>query len=891
MIILHLILIGSCTLLPAAVAAQDDEPTTVYGRILQNTEGEFIGERAELPAERYAAGLYYDFRPQSLKPLEKHVDMAIRDEFWTLCEKMKKEAEDDPTKKEMLEIHPCNEGKNILLEIVKNTSTQRNLARDLQLITAGYEMSLDNYTAQPLNIIARGQSITQIWQATNDPLTSPFQNTNVRALPYPPEKRAAIKTKQEEIASELDELIFESDKSGVMKHDTTELTAAIYRYRHGYNAVWDTDGENCRTFNQDLEVNEDLYRKARWCKLEEKMDELRSLVTANINPPKHESEFIVFPSYVDEEKNYFVWIRADDVGLAWNTELEPMQPALYTPDPAHVIGAPFAVYDSEVHKECMEKIAITDQTTDIKTACPTIIRGGDYPKEITEPGIYEGVCSHPFTRQGYLCRPLETDACPNLPEGESTASDDHMGKILLTDCRTPDFKDDVLTRYMESGPNLCEVGGWRTTINTEEDVPDTGDKDPELLPNACTNCVIDLVCYSDDDEEQRNKNEGGKEVHISQGGYELSNITKPWLSNIPKQENGVIQVFIGDDVEAATPYQILWGLTMAQQMCNLPVGAPIFESFVTPTKGCARQYQAHSVMCNALAEDGWLQRHGLTVAECVDIAFVEVAQDEEICRRSDDPARETNRIKWREMFEDIAEQDADYSCAEMVEDLANLEPRAQAIKNSLPLSCTPECVSSFQNTIGNNLCYTGQCIEQSLEWNRTIPGRTAMTANDQSFAWDACASPDPQNGNLNVLPAAISPHLPPYRPQYFIQKIEEVLCQLNGLPVESPPLLCGFNVQRSLSRPLLDISETTENLVRQSGELDAPAQKLQHTFVGMGARLASDMYTTYLTSAARALTETIAIMSEAVLDITETSFPSNMCSRYEETGQCPPQEE
>ena len=80
------------------------------------------------------------------------------------------------------------------------------------------------------------------------------------------------------------------------------------------------------------------------------------------------------------------------------------------------------------------------------------------------------------------------------------------------------------------------------------------------------------------------------------------------------------------------------------------------------------------------------------------------------------------------------------SCSDAV---TNMDARAKAMIASLPKVCTPECRSEFENTIGNNLCFIGQCIEQSWEEERIVPGRMPLNVGDEAFPWDSCIGTEP----------------------------------------------------------------------------------------------------------------------------------------------------
>jgi hypothetical protein len=441
--------------------------------------------------------------------------------------------------------------------------------------------------------------------------------------------------------------------------------------------------------------------------------------------------------------------------------------------------------------------------------------------------------------------------------------------IRLSECREPVLS--TPKKMSISGPDICGVGGWRLPTENPPN-PDTQAKD-NIPPTKCSNCSVDVYCAP------------------SCPG------TNPALAfTETKQSNGVIPICIPENILGSTAILqsvILHELVHAQQTCSNP------RTIVNKDLNhcCSAEYSASLVSCNALSDDGILkdvqiQHLGkdlpISAEFCAENLATIHCSAFGRCNNSPIPS-----ALFLQKLIDAADRSKvrvglPGSCAEAVN---ALDQRSKAVVASLPHVCTPECRSEYENSIGNNLCFVGQCIEQSWEQERLVPGRMSLNIGDESFPWDSCvgtepaANTDPPAPARLVLPTLTLPSLPEYNPWAVAQISDRALCQILGLPPRTPPTLCMGEVSTQLGRPL---SDPLDMLINLSKSLDAqidPARELERMAPGVGARYATNLYRSQVGPLQRSFAEIFGAAATLLEEIGSTSFPQQMCSRVDHA--CP----
>lgn len=876
----------------------------IYDTIKEKVELETNTEKTELAIQRFTLGIYYDAPLNTLdnnkNPIrfdmekEEFVDYSLQNDLEEMCGK-----NDEQSTMYIV----CIQVQDKLKTVAERNSWLRSLGRDLQAITSGYEAGVDGYPGKAVDVIAKLPGINYLWRATNDPFITPILETLTRARPWPQGYADEVKEKAKAVISELDDL----KDTWQDKEDDSEFTAAIWRYRHGVRYVKNAEGEDCEEENEKLDEyitclqeNDDpdyceatygdnkpdpsmIMLQRRWCDLEEKMEDLIEVLERD-NVDVASDEQVIYPTYTDKPKNAAIWMRHDDVGLQWYLPLEPVQATLFHPKYAECID------DGTDIATCAERFSEylirggrypAKLGEDERVQQPNLTGGGDVPALpddveedeirrrnaiVPEPELGKGICSHPFAKRGYLCRSIESEACDITQQQEEGLRRIGTGGIVLTRCEPERFHGD--TARTTSGPNVCGVGGWREYVS-QNIVRDTPQKQPDMVPPACANCWIDVEC---------------KEECV-QGDNSLAK------TEYAKRNGNVIEVCIPNNPQpkGEAYYLLMHELIHAQQIChesNLDsykrVGLTL-PSYEKAQACCAAEREAYLTQCKLMALDGILEKAGISIDQCASAytnfscsAHDQDPSDNEYVCTNDGVNYNAISARINEVRVEMADElDLPTTCAQALE-----HPRIQAIYNSLIPSCNPACAVEYQNTIGNNLCYAAQCIEETHEFARDIPGRVGLTELSQSFPWDACSNPDPEIGAFEVPAALTGPKFPPYRPEELLQQLDIALCQINGLPALSPPILCGFDPLSRLALPVTTQAENAISLLEGPREYNAAALSIQRAASAVGSRVATDMFTQYMRPAARSFADLLSTMYDVFEQVGDISFPDTMCPRY-----------
>lgn len=777
----------------------------LYERLLQFTRDEYSLEKSELIVERFVAKIY----PRKYLPLfqESDVDLALAGSN-DICRS------DDPTNNPIDQFE-CPNFRNIAVRLVERQAWLRQVIRDLQLSASSYEMGVDNYHGRIVRLQTRLPSIVQIWQGDTDIVQSPIAETKVRGHVYESSMTALFNDLESELASLTDD-------TG-SKKDRERFIAAVWRYRHGYRQVIQLNG-GCS--NDKLGNGTELqFLLARFCGVEQKLEAIYNQVqTITFDPPLKPNELVMFPVKIFEDMQVYVWVRLDDVGLMWDVHIDPVLPSL------DCSGArSYAQPDPPCQNQA--------------------ILGGIYPDPLDDPPEDVGLCSHPFAKRGYLCRPPSTISCPS-PQGSTADPDD----IHLFGCKAPIMEPPY--RWTEAGPNICNEGGWRAETQGLKEGTDTPSVDPDLSPDHCSRCYVDTVC--------------GSACGPQEG------LTRP------KELDGRIEVCLNPTKPEMSTYLYIHELVHAQQQCDGPSGSNIFRDEILGTIDgcCATEYQAYLASCDALGEDGVLNEVGVTIQICA-AALTNLSCGGAAAANCVELPPNVDSIQLVNDIDDYVEANAAAlgvatSCADAV---TNPDARAKKQLNSLPQVCSPKCSTKYRNTIGNNACMVGQCVEESFERHRLIPGRMPLTVQDEAFPWDADEREDPNYGEFLMLPPQISMPLPPYRPALLARQMDNFFCQLNGLPTRIPPVLCSFDPLRQLRSPTKGFADFWEGLVNQPHENESVRNIAEQTASGIGSRVGISVYRHYFNPAISSLENMIESVSDLLRNMEDTEFPEEMCKR------------
>ncbi len=704
-----------------------------------------------------------------------------------------------------------------IANVVTETEELRTLGRDLQIIASSYEVGSDGMTGRVRKFTTALPSIVNIWQSGSDKMTNPIIQTPIRGGVLAEDENAEreINRKVSEVGTALQTLVKRESINGSPKENSDDLAAAIHRYRHGVPMQEPSNQLQSGCQEGEGDGTELERLTMRWCDVEQKLFDLWQSVPKDFDPPLKPNEIVVYENKNLEELGVIVWIREDNVGLLWEMPMEPVFPSL---------------------------INTEDE----------IVLGGTYPDAPPIPDFDEGICSHPFGKRGYLCREVAAATCP---ESESDSTSDE-NTIRLVNCTAANMKGDI--RTTPSGPDICGVGGWRIgtdggnfTERSDEgaEPQDTAGEDEELIANECSNCAVDFVCGSSGED-------GGNSI----GG-----------SIEPKDENGRIVIGI-DGNQLPAGYTALHYMVRAQKACNRP--AADFGEIATNC--CATVFDPNLVTCKAIAEDGNFDGRNISIEACAgtltNYLCSNYMEGENPCTKGD------TGVTPQQIF-DAARQNkmnVATSCQQVVD---APDARLSSVRESLKQSCSPNCKARYENSIGNNLCYVGQCIEESMEEHRLIPGRAPLTAGDEAFPWDVCAAPDPQYAGVVAAPPLSERALPRYENQSIVQQLDSLFCEANGYPRLTPPVLCGFDLRRRLALTTDQYSDIFSGIASQQGEQLQQVMDIELSSGNIAARLTNRLVKDYLGTAIRNTSDLVNIAATLLKQIGETTFTTTMCPR------------
>ncbi|MFH0769771.1 MAG: hypothetical protein V1926_00145 [Candidatus Peregrinibacteria bacterium] len=771
-----------------------------------------------------------------------------------------------------LEQSTCSQLVAGIQDFVGREMRVRSLGRSLQLVASGFEMPIRDHPGLLRAFAPKLQSIIRIWQSSNDWLTTPIRERRIRSAP-----RFA-----DSVTSLIDTLNQHVKDAVSGKPNADEIRSAmVWRYRQGVMAVERGEG-TCNDTHEVGDGSELQYASVRWCTIEQDLKNIAQAVVAStpMSPPLGQGEIVLFPPRIlpGWEGNVLLWMRAginpmaNDIGLEFEFPLEPLLPSL----------------------EC-EGAQLNELTTPL--CKDNAILGGTYPPEPREPPVEAEkgakLCAQPFSSQGYLCRSLTMDRCQQqIASSSSSSSSSGSGSIrplrkreapiTLVSC-TPDYTEFPI-RNIESGVNACQIGGWRTDppkINGKP-VIDTplfsyGAKDGGGKAGAdnvtghfdCGRCGVDLYCSS-----EAATADGIAYPHCDDDNR---------AATVPKDAQGVIHICIPSDSSKVDDwpltYLVLHELIHAQQLCSGPIPKTLSEC-------CAVERPAYLAQCNAIAEDGNFEGTDITIDECGSVLanFSCWDQYHALCSKGAGTPAQTQiwideiKARTKQINKAIA-RNVGHVATACEQAIMNPDPRVQAIENSLTRVCSPLCGAKFENTIGNNMCYAAQCTEQSLEEQRLLPGRLSLLTEGEAFPWDSETKPDPLIGLSMPIPPVPLTRIPLYRPAAIVQEMDLRLCQVSGLPVKQPPEECHYDPLRQLGLPKEEYPSITGGLMDQESEKLIALLGMQHIAAGVGTRLGTQLYATYLKSAGASFAELLQSANLLLSGISALRFPENMCPR------------
>ncbi|MBI1812830.1 hypothetical protein HYR82_03545 [Candidatus Peregrinibacteria bacterium] len=742
----------------------------------------------------------------------------------------------------------------------------RTLGRDLQIIAGSFEAPMGS--DRPLgNLFTHARGIISIWQAGTGSIVqsqagAAMTGAQIRVVNLPLSDAAVQKFQA--LRAQLDLLVHTNDAG---ERNEEELVAVVWRYHHGYRFLRGERPEFPPPPQADPESDIGTERQYlfSWSEeVEKALADIRALsMSIAVTPPLQRGEVAIIRIPPELQAllpgNILLWSNVErlprdvisgDTGLEWDLPLEPMLPSLCRKTTAED--------QTEIANNC-------DVGNPLPGGATTL--GGAYPPP---PVDGTGLCTHPFQRSGYLCRPQAPPAGSTCAQVQKPQD----GVITLSRCSGTGAVRETL-----AGPDACMDAPWTTSTRPF---------------NPQKQCTIDMACFDGDFI--------GGETFI-------------------KKPDGHILVTVAKNPPGPATYVFLHELVHARQICDLPPGTAIDPPKIEPTDSpevqqaktdqcCRVEGEAFRVQCQAMEEDGIFRPEGTdaeliskTTGIPINVETCWQALDDFSCRSRGAGAC-PNTFSFGKYDEKTLttfafEIATDWAIRRKPKDMpldceSTLHPpqgkqrdpridgalrEAQTIGRKV---CDPNVITTYRNTIGNNLCYFDQCLEQSMETHRIAGGRATFTVGDPAFPQEACEPNVPQSTIL--WGTSDPPRLPPYRPSLLLKNVDEALCQSNGLPADSPPSACGFAASRRLLLPE-QLLQTGLSLLSQPQEQTSPVLGVQTMSDVLGQRIATSLYGRYLHGLSTSLTQ---ITTQAVILLnrfTTVSFSKAMCPLNDAKGE------
>lgn len=808
-------------LLPAVASAAQNKP--LYDQMKEKVEAEVAVKDVEKPVAKFIKALY---KKKKIELTDEQLNDALKGKQPEAC--ASKEGVDT--------FATCSDLLSTVQSINAFENRVRNAGRTFQLTATSYELPISDLPSRVIRTASDLRGIVSIWSAGTGSIKTALSGGLLRV-------KSADVDALRELVSGVGQAIEELTDE--------EKVAVIWRYQYGVRLA---KGERGPLYpaRADDEMSgpgtERQYLFKHWEDVETKLNAVwEEVADDTFDPPLSSNESVLysFPaSFFDETlpENVILWIRVDkrgdskqphplgDVGLEWKTPLEPVLPAL---------------------------------TKDGEDDEP--ILGGDYPPEPVKeesgkkkPIDGVGLCSGAEAQRGYLCRAFDPDAgAERCPESQNKQSD----TITLTSCTPPEKEK----RETLAGPDVCRE------VNYLQRAPAQTPFDKE------TECRVEVSCDDDCKDDA-------------------------WA--FAKDGNGIIKICLRNRMKYTVPaFHILaHELTHAYELCAEKPGTLTYKEVPDgPPEERVKILEENRVKCCRFegagnqAEYSQLEKDGgfagvpdvdgipLNAQTCAEATTTKGCMSDENPRGCN-----VSRVYTEKFFEActkgvFAKVQRPMKCEDIVK---TVDGKKVVVDDSLAQFvetierrndvCRIGAQSVYKNRIGNNICFAGQCIEESTERSRVVGGRSPSTMGDAFAPFDDPTTGTPL-GRALVNPPVTQTFIPPYRPQLAMRDLEVTLCQLQGLPPLTPPILCAIQSSRRLTMSIAAQVEHAQSLLMQQQDTSDPVEALLRLSPGIGARIGTQLYASYLHEASRSFADILTMANRLFQEMLTVKFPDQMC--------------
>jgi hypothetical protein len=812
----------------------------LYDSVRGIVQQELSTKAAEQEVSAFIASVY-----EGWKITTDQIDASVSGDWNKLCART---GEPNFNRADCLQLH------EEIRRLASDEHRVRSYGRKLQGIATSYEMAISELPRGIVRLPVDFNGVVTMWGTGTGAIRMQNPGSMLRTRELTESEQKALDPIIEDLSERL---------AGMSKE---RRVAAVWRYRYGVRLV---RGDREPLHEEPVILDADpgterQYLAKQWDKTEKLLMQIWNNLPDDFDPPLARDEPAYYIINAPLPDGAILWARTDgdpergyplgDIGLYWDMPLEPVLPSLMRED----VDA------------CKDE---ADDPADCSELSGPIL-GGTYPPEPVdeeeEPVDGVGLCSQPLNRRGFLCRPIEAEPgqCPK-PDADPDA-------ITVTSCLERGTERRTL-----AGGDVCREFTWRET---------PGDVYNEPVDDPTQQCAVasaDISCGS---------------CPFGFGGFAQH-----------KDADGHIKICLEENNAAPATYILLHELVHATQYCGFDVGYDPYkkaEEKVEKEAGpgenveelkkqarikvcCQAEGEAYRHQCDQMEQDGafedadgnpvYINGMELNAESCAEV-YVDhscLTRYEGLCHGTRDygDASEMEQFINQMHAQISANTDVPKSCSEAI-DPEKMDARVKARLKQLQPGfdvCTPMHETTYANKIGNNLCYIGQCAEQSREEYRIQGGRTPSVVGSQAFPWDSPLAYTPM-GTLILEPPAVRNIFPSYNPRLISHELDLALCQLVGLPSFTPPILCALDAQRRLSRPLNDPVSTVQSLLSQQGLQEEEESTVRTAAPGLGARIGAELYGRYMHDAVRSLAGMLRLANQLYADIESVEFPDQMCT-------------
>lgn len=891
-------------------AASSSAASTLYTRIKQQVEKE----------EAVTQGVFDDDVVTFLRLLLKDrwdlSDTQIQDAL----QGNKKACSDAPADSVLRNDIPCREMLDTILKTAEQEQNVRTLGRRLTTLVTGYELPLSDLPERTMRFSADLLGILNIWSAGTGSILSESKTPDIRTVTV---GESVIRPQLEALARALNALPPE------------QRIAAVWRLRGGVLLI---TGARSPRFPAPVlpgpatTGTERQYLDTPWTDVESALRNIRNAVgSMPINPPltSTETAYAIFPAGLAKAvlpDNIVVWVRIDgagaggfaDAGLDWNIPLEPVFPSLKKDGVDEVI--PGGNFPPEPIREENGKTVPLDGMT----LCTNPIAARGYlcrPFEALEPSercpieppadgesislVHCTVTGDktestlPWCSIGGVCKPMRNSLGCFILGGSSAPCGTLEECQRTTGCRADPAPTEPTWCCLKNAGNMCALATSSTECVQRGGSPSQDEEG--CVKNGCEAPVAPDIRYTaagaDVCREIAWKNTEPFDPQTQcRIGFRCASICNNGSSpayTSPKRADGGIDICIAGNAGdyATISYTVFHELVHAYQFCGLPPANTVYGTMTkaqAAERCCRMEGEANQLQCGMMERDGLFENQSFGGVPIDAASCAEVLTDAG-CKLVEVNGEKLPGCFMKQKYPDgyidgvIAASKKNPkklpdTCADAI-DPKKMDPRVKALKDLIEKRdniCTPATETQYKNRIGNNMCYIGQCAEQSVELHRIAAGRSPAGVQDPVAPWQEPLTGTPL-GNLLTNPPLSQYRFPPYRPELLAQTLDSALCQSVGLPRLMPPVLCMVEATRQLDLARTIGLETVIGLAGQTNEQDVTLRDLVELSRGVGVRTGTEMYADYLRESSRSFAEIIGMAARLLRELDAVSFPTQMC--------------